>query len=172
MSQPFPLAALLIGGFIVLVFGVLGLVLLITSLRSRQKAVESQRWPVTDGVITLRNVEVSESTDGEGATNTSYYPRVEYDYEVMGTRYHGKKIAFGATRHYNRMADAQAQLMRYPEGGTVAVHYDPNKPQDAVLEQAAPSATITLVLGVIFLVVAVLGGCGGLIFFLASFLER
>lgn len=156
------MAIYLILGVLVLIFGGIGVGLIIYALRTRQKVQESQRWPVTDGLITAREMAVNQSTDSEGGSTTSYYPHVEYEYSVMGTRYHGKKIAFGAVKNYSRQADVQAILARYPEGATVAVHYDPNKPEDAVLEQAAPATNVMVVIGVIFLAVALCGGFVGL----------
>ncbi len=153
---------ILVSGLLFLFFSAIGIVLIIISLRRRQHAQESQRWLTTDGLITLREAAVSQTSDTSGNASASYYPRVEYEYTVMGTQYHGTRIAFGAVKNYPQQADVQAVLARYPEGATVAVHYNPNQPEDAVLEQSAPAANLALVIGVIFLVVALCSAVGGI----------
>jgi len=78
---------------------------------------------------------------------------------VAGQEYKGDKITFGFTQGYGNYAKAQAALARYPLGAQVTVYYNPANPTDAVLERKAGGSTISLVLGIIFILVSLCLGC-------------
>lgn len=71
------LFSLLRGGFFFLVFGGLGLWLVIASRKQQQKVAASQNWPSVSAQITLAEVRESVSRDEEGNLQRSYYPHVE-----------------------------------------------------------------------------------------------
>ena len=95
------LFSLLCGGFFFLVFGGLGFWLMIASRKQREKVAASQNWPTVLAQITLAEVRDSSSVDEEGDIQRSYYPHVEYSYQVAGMTYQGDKINLGARRGYS-----------------------------------------------------------------------
>ncbi|MCX8063209.1 MAG: DUF3592 domain-containing protein, partial [Anaerolineales bacterium] len=102
MDNTFPIVfALLCGGLFFLVFGVLGVWLIITSRKQRQKVEASQNWPTTIAQITLAEVRQRSEYDSDGDIRRYYYPHVEYTYQVSGIAYQGDKLTFGAQRGYS-----------------------------------------------------------------------
>jgi hypothetical protein len=155
----FQLFGLFCGGIFILAFAGAGVFLLVKSFKDRKKAEASQGWPTTQGQIIAARISESTSTDSDGDRSTSYSPAVEYTYNVAGQEYKGNKVAFGFTQGYGRYAKAQAALARYPLGAQVTVFYDPANPADAVLERKAGGSTISLVMGIIFILVSLCLGC-------------
>ncbi len=150
------LFALLCGGVFVLALVALGVFLIVYSMRSRKKAEASQSWPSTVGRITAAEVKQSVSRDDDDREHYAYYPSVEYEYQVAGQTYTGKRIAFGGTVATSNPNQAAAQLDRYPVGGEVTVYYNPEKPSEAVLERKAGGFAWGLAVGIVCLV---LGAC-------------
>lgn len=151
--------ALICGGFFVLILLALGGGLIFYGYRSRQKAEASQSWPSTSGQITRSEVKRSSSTDDDGHTTYSYYPSVEYTYQVSGQAYSSKRMVFGALKGYSNPAKAEADLQAYPLGEQITVYYDPEKPSEAVLERKAGALSGMLVIGIICLVLSVCIAC-------------
>lgn len=129
------------------VFLVFGLVLIIISITSRKKAQAAQNWPTTSGVIESSRVDVHTSTDSDGHRSTTYKPVVSYRYQLMGLEYMGDRIAFGANTF--KLSKSEEIIRRYPVGQPVTVHYNPDKPQDSVLEAVAHGGVASLVIGII-----------------------
>jgi hypothetical protein len=157
-----PLIGLFCGGIFILGFAAAGVFLIYQTIRSRQKAEASQDWPATAGQITEARVSRHTSTDSDGDTSEHYSPIVRFRYQVASQEYEGSKIAFGFQQSFGSHAKAQSALARFPVGAQVSVYYDPSNPSDAVLERKAGSSTVSLVLGIIFLVVSLCLGCPAL----------
>ncbi len=135
------------------VFVVFGLVFVIISITSKRRAAAAQTWPTTPGEITASRVDIHTSTDNDGHTSTTYKPVVAYRYELMGLQYTGERIAFGANTFNRRKSDEI--IARYPVGQSVTVHYNPDKPQDAVLETEVHGGTVSLIIGIVLMGVGV-----------------
>jgi hypothetical protein len=140
------------------VFGLLGLIFLIIALVSRKKAQTSQSWPTTPGTVLSSSIEEHTEFDSENQSNSiNFQPVVQYRYKVMGQEYIGSKIAFGANRFDH--ARAQSISSRYVPNAAVTVHYNPQNPQDAILETQAAGSKVFLWIGIVFLVIAVSACC-------------
>jgi len=98
-------------------------------------------------------VDIHTSTDNDGHTSTTYKPVVAYRYELMGLQYTGERIAFGANTFNRRKSDEI--IARYPVGQAVTVHYNPDKPEDAVLEAVVQGGTLSLIIGIVLMGVGV-----------------
>ncbi len=144
-----------------IVFIVLGLILVIFSFRAKKKAKAAQEWPTIPGVILSSRVDEHVSRDSDGDRNTTYKPVVAYQYAIMGQEYTGSRISFGANTFSRRKCEEI--IAGYPVGQPVNVHYNPDKPQDAVLETVEKGGTVSLVIGIVFLGI-------GLVMALFSFL--
>ncbi len=157
---------LLIGVCFVGIFFIVGVVLIIKAIRDRKKAEASTSWPSTVGTITESTIEESYSRDEDGHRETHFKPVVKYNYQVVGSTFTGDQIAFGggSTGHYK---SAQQTIANYPVGTQVTVYYNPEKPEEVVLERRAASSKTMLIIGVVFLVVSACSGVIGTIGFMA-----
>ena len=148
---------LLCGGFFFVITFAIALYLLIHNSRSKKKAGESQNWPAAPGTITVSEVRESRTTDEDDNVKIDYYPYVEYTYFAGGQAQTSKLISFGGTRGYSRPQPAQEVLQKYPLHGSVMVYYNPQKPQEAVLEKVAGSgAKVAKTIGIIVLIISLL----------------
>ena len=160
------LFGVLCGGFFVLLFAGIGAFLIYYSFRSRKKAESSQGWPSTSGQVTEARVSHHTSTDADGEAQDSYSPEVRYHYQTGGQEYEGSKIGFGLQQSFSSRSKAEQALTSFPQGSQVTVFYNPANPAEAVLERKAGGSTLSLVLGIIFLLVGLCVGCSGLAFLL------
>jgi hypothetical protein len=91
----------------------------------------SKGWPVVEGSVVRAAIREEPSR-----TYINRIPEVEYRYVVLGTTYQGNRILFDSGERYAEQ-EAEKILAGYAQGTTVQVHYDPNDPQESVLEQKA-----------------------------------
>ncbi len=136
--------------------------LIYTTIKDRQKAAASKNWPSVNAQITLSEVRESQSQDSEGDLRTSYYPYVQYTYQIGGVLYQGDKITFGARKMVYSAKKAAAALASYPLGAQVKAFYNPENPKEAVLEQRSVGSNLMLIFGVFLLMTAVCALCVGL----------
>jgi hypothetical protein len=116
--------------------------------RAVGKAKAAESWPSAAGRVLSCEVVEEESTDREGHTTTWYNPVVVYSYSAGGREREGRRLRFGNYRSASRKK-AEAALAPYAAGSTPAVRYNPEKPEECVLETRKP--------GPIYLVMAVFG---------------
>lgn len=142
--------------WLALLFGGLGLGLLLFARNARRKAQASLSWPTVPGTVSVSDVKYDVSTSGSGDNEfqtETFTPVVKYQYSVQGVEHTGSRIAFGAMNQSQNAA--HAVVARYPVGASVTVHYNPEKPGEAVLETRASGGTALAVLGGLFLLVGV-----------------
>jgi hypothetical protein len=101
---------------------------LIVGIRSRNRSMETQSWPSTQGVVKSSAV-VSHPQWGGGR---SFEPVITYEYSVGGQIY--KQSRLRVLGKYWNKEWAKGVTKRYPTGNRVTVYYDPAAPQQAVLE--------------------------------------
>ena len=135
------------------VFAVVGLFLVVKYLRHRSKHQASETWIPAEGKVIQSRVREDFSTDSDGDSVTTYYPEVEYIYSFLGKEYQGDRIAFGPKIGGSR-SRAEKIIAKYSSGDMVTIYYDPNKPEESVLERKLSKTS--LVYGIICLVVAVI----------------
>jgi hypothetical protein len=137
-----------------LVFLSIGFFLLSKAIQYRRQAAAAVQWPVAAGTVVAAEVikRISKSDD----ELDSYIPRVSYAYAVNGGAYEGNLIRIGLEESgYIREQQARDHLARYPVGATLAVRYDPKKPEIAVLELGQVGAARYLLAGVLLAAVGV-----------------
>jgi len=142
------LIAYICGGLFALLLGGLGVYLIIDAQRSRRKALQSQSWPVTKGVITQTDIRAQEHDE-----TIRYVPIVRYMYEVDGTSFEGRQITIGSGVEFNSHQKATEYLAKYPVETAVSVYYNPEKPSEAVLQQVAQKTSVGLVIGIVLVVI-------------------
>jgi hypothetical protein len=143
-----------------LVFGGIGIILVISALVSRKRAQAAQNWPTTMGQVLSAEIQEHRSYDrNDHHTRLSYEPVVQYSYAVGGQAYSGNRIGFGANSFDQRTA--QTKIASYAPGAGITVHYNPENPSKAVLETNASGSNIFLIVGIIFAIIGLLALCGG-----------
>jgi hypothetical protein len=116
--------------------------------RALTKARAAETWPMAAGRVLSCEVIEEESTDREGGTSTWYNPVVTYSYAAGGRELTGRRLRFGNYRSASRKK-AEAALGPYPVGASPAVRYNPEKPEECVLESTGP--------GPLYIVMALFG---------------
>jgi hypothetical protein len=87
---------------------------------------------------------------------TLYRPVLLYEYEVAGKRFRGTRIAQSPGLDRGVPEFAQKVIDHYPGGSSVAVRYNPRRPDESVLEPRVPGSWIFgAAVGVALLVLAV-----------------
>jgi hypothetical protein len=137
----------------------LGIVFLFYGSTNLVRDYNSLHWPSTSGII--RSAKTSHAF---WAYHGFSYADILYDYRVASVSYSGIRVSFGGFwQHNHNENEVRLVLNRYPQGKEVAVFYDPNDPNNAVLEPQITDRTWTpLALGVAFL----LWGTLPIVFFL------
>ncbi len=94
------------------------------------KAKLSQEWPVVQGKIVASNM-LSSMNQG----NYMYSTDVHYDYTVDGTEYRNSGISVASRgSSTSSKKSIMKKLSKYPVNKEVEVHYNPDNPQESVLE--------------------------------------
>ncbi len=132
------------------IFMILGLVLIVMGVVSRQRAKRTESWPTASGTILSSSVTKRSHYDSDSnSTRTSYKPTIQYQYSVMGQQMSGSRVAVGSDSYSKKKANEICE--RYPAGSPVNVHYNPEKITETVLETTANGTTMNIILGVVFL---------------------
>ena len=127
----------------VVVFAVLfGLALLLGFVALQRKAGAARSWPIAPGVIETSSTERVTDNAG-GHRRTTYAPLVEYSYTVNGLELHGKQITLAMVMS-GSLASAEKTAARYPVGRKVDIHYNPENPEIAALENTGAQAFVLL----------------------------
>ncbi|MEI6666646.1 MAG: DUF3592 domain-containing protein [Acidobacteriota bacterium] len=134
---------------------VIGVGLFLLGFFNYRKAQASQSWPSVSGRIVAARVE-SETThgDADSADSTSYYPAIQYEYQVGSALLRGSSIAFDR-RGYARQSSADKALLAYQVGASAQVYYNPAKPNDCVLERKASSGLPLMIIGAVIALIVV-----------------
>lgn len=165
------LGFLCVGG-LALIFGAVGVWVLVTYRRGKQKAQESAAWPSVMGKVLEAYVTSHTEIDSEGESVEVYAPRVVYEYAVNGVSYRGDRLAVGPVATSRNRRSAEQEVARYPEGGEVRVFYNPQNPAEAVLQPRLQAGNAMLILGIIFLGLAAFIACGGGFMLIVSLLAQ
>lgn len=166
----FPIFGILCGGFLLLLFGGAGIWLIIKSIQDKKKVGESAAWPSTVGTITGSTIAESVSTSDDDNI-THYRPVITYTYQIAGVSYESKRLMFGAVESGSNK-NAQAVVARYPIGASVPVYYNPLDAKEAVLERQSKSSSVMLILGIVFLVMALCTLCIGLVSIVLNYVPQ
>lgn len=126
-------------------------------------AQEVKDWPTTTGTVTNTWVREEYSSGSRNSpSHYDYYPEVEYTYKVNGATYYGNQLVKIETG-YSSFVDAQSYNDRYATGTQVTVYYNPDNPNEAVLEQNSDVQALMFPgIGALF---ALIGAVGFIYFF-------
>ncbi|MCC6615830.1 MAG: DUF3592 domain-containing protein [Anaerolineae bacterium] len=144
-------STLLIFALATLPFLLIVLFLIWRAMRGRSQVNQAQHWPFVTGTVVDARVETRRSSNSDGGYSTSYYPAINYEYEVQGHRYRSQRFNLGDAVGYGSSTIAEQKVAPYLAGNRVTVYYDPLQPGVAVLERSSPSSKILLVAVVLIL---------------------
>lgn len=114
-------------------------------------ALEARSWPTAQGV--MLSSKLAEEHDGE---DVMYHARVSYRFTANGRELIGDRAYFGGFDRTTWSVFARNIVAKYPPGALVTVHYDPDRPEQAVLEPGVSGALVAiLVFEIVFLAIAV-----------------
>ena len=116
--------------------------------RALAKAKAAESWPAAPGTVVSCEIVEEESSDRDGNSSTWYDPVVTYSYSAQARTLTGRRLRFGNYRSASRKK-AEAALAPYAPGKPLAVRYNPERPDECVLETVKP--------GPIYLVMALFG---------------
>jgi hypothetical protein len=119
-------------------------------------AFESKSWPVTNGTVTLSEVD-SWMKDGK----SQYDARINYSYQVEDKTYNSTKVYTSGSYSGGNISKAKELVDEFPAAKTVDVFYDPELPDSAALKPGASGSDIAMAaFPLIFLIIglAVLTG--------------
>ena len=147
------------------IFVFTGIIFFIIGLIVRRKVKKAQGWPVVSGTVESTEIKKHKTTTKQGRnsfrTSYTYEPVVNYTYAVNGQTYASKRLAYSGFQ--GAEVSAQEKLEQYPLGGSVQVHYNPKKPQDALLEVSMDATRTYNIMGLIFIVVGVISALVGVV---------
>lgn len=140
----------IVGGFFALKYG----------QKSINTAKASTDWPSVQGVVAHSEVVRSRDSDGD----TTYKAEVIYDYVVNGESLESNKRRIGATSSSSNSSGAYKVTRKYPKASDVTVYYNPEAPEEAVLEPGVfIESKILWYVGLVLMIIGVLMA-GGIIF--------
>ncbi|MFN2148626.1 MAG: DUF3592 domain-containing protein [Anaerolineales bacterium] len=142
---------------IILAIGVIAVAIIGYSILRGQR---SRSWPQVTGSVLSSSISTHESTDDDGSTTTTYGVDLIYRYSVGGQEYQGTRRTFTDVATSSRKRAVKI-LESYPQGATVMVYYDPQKPSSCVLEPGVGWISyLFLALGFVFLLFGLAGVLG------------
>lgn len=148
-----PLSAI-IAAVLGLIFTLVACAFIYAWIRELRKARATRSWPTTGGRILTARVHSFRGYNRSSHTSKTYYdPQVVYEYTINGTRYESHQIAIGIGYSNHRREEVERKVAPYKAGADVQVFYNPNDPNDAVLEHGVAGGVMLLFIGLVTLFV-------------------
>ncbi len=121
---------ILIINFSLVLVCILGVFIMISAVVSTSEAVESLKWPKVNAKLGISKV----STHSVGNIGSeSYYPTVQYSFEIDGQNYSGNTYTLGE-RTYSRPAVEKIIQTVQSHKDTLAISYNPTDPSINVVK--------------------------------------
>ena len=114
------------------IFLFVGLGLIISGIRDVVHGQRSKSWPQILGEIRSSEYEMKVSESYDDVT-VSHYARVSYKYVVNGIEYQSNTVFIGDGDTSSDYLSKQ-RVKKYTPGSNVQVYYDPESPENSVLE--------------------------------------
>lgn len=147
-----------IAGFALLAGILFGLFAVVFVPVEMVKKARAEAWPARKGVITLSYARHQRGSGGKLGSGAYWTPEICGTYLDNGERFCIDRVRYGGFRFGEGKASADETIATYPAGRAVDVHYDPENPDDTVLEARSrwTEMVILLALGIGFLLLPVL----------------
>lgn len=92
----------------------------------------SLQWPTVEGTVLDARFDEQTRHDEDGGETTAYSAHLHFQYFVKGRRYLSRHFTYRPVRSLGQR-DAYALLQGLHRGKVVTVHYDPQRPERAVV---------------------------------------
>ena len=140
--------------FFWIVFLICGIIGMAAGVSLTMTGIKSSRWPKTEGTIESSGIEIA---DHHGRDVTCYTPNITYTYSVGGQLYRNRQVSTGE-HGSNNIKYAQRVVGKYIPNMSVDVFYNPNDPNNALLEAGfSISSILVLIVSSVFFIAALLG---------------
>lgn len=139
-----------------IMFVILGIAILIVGSILWKEAGKVKSRPTVTGKVVTSTVDYAHDSQSQQET-TMYSAKVKYQYSINGITYFSEKISMGKFSTSSRN-QAQKIADKYPPGKEVVVYYNPDNPDEAVLE---PDETIYVLIVFILGALVLLAGVRG-----------
>ncbi len=138
-------------------FMLVGAVIFWAGMVQRRKGIASLSWPTVEGRVISSGIESAWSRDSDNSSYLTYYAAIRYEYTVGDRTYAGDQTKVGGEIRTTSSVRAGRAAARYREGAAVTVHYDPIRPEEAVLEPGVKIVPWVLVIfGLLFIATGVI----------------
>ncbi len=132
-----------------------GLGMLIKLLKNFSKVSHSKNWLSTSGKIVSSELDAQTTTDEDGYQTTTYFANILFQYQVSDKVFDCDCINFDYGIRTSNMRIQQSIVEQYPVGRQVTVYYDPDDPQQAVLEKRVNGVFTTIMVSAVFILIGV-----------------
>ncbi len=154
----------LLGLLIMPLFLIAGIFLARHGSKVLDNAKQSIAWPTTQGVIVNSEVvrERNRNSSSSGSSVT-YTADVMFEFQLDGQTYSSNNVSFGQYSS-SSASDARKIVRAYPANSRVTVYYNPDNPDESVLEPGVSAGSYMILgMGILFSAIGVLGFFGCLI---------
>lgn len=140
------------GKWKVIVIGMMPIALIAVAVGVKYiEMVRARSWVSVPGkIVSAKSVQrkvarsLSSANDEDGEMRN--FAEIIYAYEVAGRKLRGERLSIGADLGNSEVAE---KLKRYKPGMAVTVHYDPRKPENAVIERDLPDGMFKAGAGIV-----------------------
>ncbi len=119
--------------------------LFVLGLKNISRGVLSRGWPTSEAVVA--RVEMTSHTSRDTrrqSSTTTYHAELSFRYAVGGHEYTTDQVSWGQTLGSGDPTEAVVLALSYPEGRRVRVHYNPAKPDEAVVKPGLTGSAFLL----------------------------
>lgn len=114
-------------------------------LKNVSRGVLSRDWPTAEAVVSRVEMTSSTSRDTRRQTSTTtYHADLTFRYAVAGREYTTDQVRWGQTLGSGDPTEAVVLALRYSEGRRVRVHYNPGRPDEAVVRPGLTGSAFLL----------------------------
>lgn len=106
-----------------------GTVLIYSALKLKHKAKQVQHWPTTSGRVLACSI-----AEKKARTRKFYRAIARYQYVVNAKTYESQRRFIGEDWSGTSRLEAEQQCLQYQPGTEVRVYYNPQQPEEAILE--------------------------------------
>ncbi|MBE0684562.1 MAG: DUF3592 domain-containing protein [Anaerolineaceae bacterium] len=142
--------------FFCLVFIGIGIGMLVKLMKNFSKARLSKNWLATPGNIISSELDAQTTTDEDGYQTTTYIANILFEYQVNKASFKCDCINFDYGMRTSNRSKQQAIVEQYPAGSQVTVYYDPDDPEQAVLEKRVNGVFTTIMVSAVFILIGII----------------
>ena len=135
------------------IFFSVGIGMLIKLIQQFGNLQQSKHWLSPSGKITSTDLDAQITTDDDGYQTTTYLAKVNFTYEANGSTYESDRVNFDYGMRTSNIRKQQSVVEQYPAGSNVTVYYDPEDPQQSVLEKRVDGAFTTILVSAVFIAI-------------------